>query len=257
MKQKTIAELKTLLKSNKLTDEMIRTLKNDQRKGVQKLLESFEKRQARVLESEKAFYKMGHYERTCYEAGDTYVAGVDEAGRGPLAGPVVAAAVILPQSFQLLGLTDSKQLTADQRMTYFEIIKEQAVSYGIGIVHNEDIDRLNILEATKRAMEEAIDTLSPAPETVLIDAVTLEHPKYDCQSIIKGDEKSISIAAASVLAKVTRDRLMDQIHEAYPMYHFQSNKGYGTKEHIQMLQKYGPSPYHRQTFAPIKQLKLF
>ncbi|SFB20590.1 RNase HII [Lentibacillus halodurans] len=171
--------------------------------------------------------------------------------RGPLAGPVVAAAVILPREFKLLGLNDSKQLNEETRNEYFTIIKNEAVSYGISMIDNQKIDQVNIYEATKLAMYNAIWQLNPAPDHILIDAVSLDQLSCTSESITKGDQESISIAAASILAKVTRDNLMKEIHKDYPAYGFASNMGYGTKQHLDTLTEQGVSPYHRKSFSPV------
>ena len=176
------------------------------------------------------------------------VCGIDEAGRGPLAGPVVAAAVILPKDAEILYLNDSKKLTEKRREALFDEIKEKAVSYGIGIVSPEVIDDINILQATYQAMRDAISQLDPIPEVLLNDAVTIPGVTIPQVPIIKGDAKSVSIAAASILAKVTRDRMMVQYDEIYPEYGFAAHKGYGTAVHIAAIKQYGPCPIHRRTF---------
>lgn len=190
------------------------------------------------------------YEKELYKKGITLIAGTDEVGRGPLVGPVVAAAVILPKGYILSGLTDSKKLSEKKRQYYYEIIKKEAISYGVGIVDASVIDEINILEASKQAMQKAISNLSVKPEHILIDAVKL---KLDIPStsIIKGDYLSQSIAAASVIAKVTRDNMMYELDEKYPMYDFKNNKGYPTKAHIESVKKYGILPNYRFTFRPI------
>ncbi len=179
-----------------------------------------------------------------------YIAGCDEAGRGPLAGPVVAAAVILPRNFEDPQIDDSKKLTAAQRDRLFKIIIQAAVSYAFGIVDHETIDRINILNATKKAMHQAVMGLSMVPEVVLVDAVKIpDLPAwYKQMSLIKGDTLSISIAAASILAKVRRDAIMREYHEKYPHYHFDRHKGYPTRLHRLCIQKHGPCPIHRMTF---------
>ena len=176
------------------------------------------------------------------------VAGVDEAGRGPLAGPVVAAAVILPADCFLMYLDDSKKVTPKRREVLFGQIKETAVSYGIGIVGPEIIDEVNILQATYEAMRRAVAELDPQPGILLNDAVTIPGIRASQVPIIKGDSKSVSIAAASILAKVTRDRLMCEMDEQFPAYGFAKHKGYGTAEHIAAIRKYGPCSIHRKTF---------
>ncbi len=177
-----------------------------------------------------------------------YVAGCDEAGRGPLAGPVVAAAVILPRDFYHPEIDDSKKLSANKREELFQIIQESALSYSFGIVAPEVIDRINILEATKLAMTQAIMGLSRRPEIVLIDAIKLDKLPYEQLPIIKGDTLSISIASASILAKVRRDSIMLEYHRQYPVYGFDRHKGYPTFFHRQSIKRYGPCPIHRKTF---------
>lgn len=177
-----------------------------------------------------------------------YICGIDEAGRGPLAGPVVAGAVILPKDDDILYLNDSKQLSAAKRDELFDIIKEKALSYGIGIVSHDRIDEINILQATYEAMRSAINQLDPKPDILLNDAVTIPLVDITQVPIIKGDAKSVSIAAASIIAKVTRDRLMEEYAKEYPQYGFEKHKGYGSKEHIEAIKKYGPCEIHRKTF---------
>ncbi|MDY0408146.1 ribonuclease HII [Virgibacillus soli] len=252
MQDKTIAEIKQLIKEEMITDSTLKLLKNDKRKGVQQLLKVYEKKQLQHQQLITQFQQMSVYEKRYQQLGYQHIAGIDEAGRGPLAGPVVAAAVILPPSFELLGLNDSKQLNEQTRLRFFHIIKEHAISYGVGIVDNEQIDRINIYEATKNAMLLAMEQLSPTPDFVLIDAVPLHNSKYPFMAMDKGDQKSVSIAAASILAKVTRDQLMKQLHEQYPVYQFDRNMGYGTKGHMDALSEYGPTDFHRKSFAPVK-----
>ena len=191
------------------------------------------------------------FEQEARRCGYRRIAGVDEAGRGPLAGPVVAAAVILPVRCRLIGVDDSKQLSVSERDRLYAAIMDRAVGVGVGSSTAEEIDRINILEATKLAMRRALGELVPAPDYVLIDAVSLTGVVMPVRPIIKGDALSLSIAAASIVAKVTRDRLMAQFHETYPQYNFLSHKGYGTAEHLARLAQYGPSPIHRRTFAPV------
>ncbi|MDO6449657.1 ribonuclease HII [Oceanobacillus profundus] len=252
MKKQSITVIRQQIKNNEVTDEMIQELKADERKGVQQLLKSYEKQKAKEKQLADQFVEMSHYEQVAYSKGCQYIAGVDEAGRGPLAGPVVAAAVILPVDFTLYGLNDSKQLNQATRDYFFTKIREQAVSYGVAIIDNRTIDEMNIFEATKLAMRQAINQLKPSPDHVLIDAVELRDLPYSTESLIKGDAKSISIAAASILAKVTRDNLMREMHEEYPDYNFMSNMGYGTKHHLEKLREIGASPYHRRSYAPVR-----
>lgn len=192
---------------------------------------------------------MKEVENELYESGIKYIAGIDEVGRGPLVGPVVTAAVILPRDFYDERINDSKKLTEKKRELLYDVIIENAVSVGIGISSEDVIDEINILEATKKAMIEAVNNLSVKPEYLLIDAVKLniDIPQI---SIIKGDAKSESIAAASIVAKVTRDRMMIELDKIHPEYDFKHNKGYGTKKHIEAIEKYGIIKEHRKTFAP-------
>lgn len=190
------------------------------------------------------------YERELREQGITLIAGVDEVGRGPLVGPVVAACCILPEKFNLDGLTDSKKLSEKKRDFFFEEIKKQAISYGIGIIDEKKIDEVNIYEATKLAMKQAIDNMDVRPEHILIDAMPLDLD-IPTTSIIKGDLKSITISAASVLAKVTRDRMLDELDKDYPMYDFKNNKGYPTKKHLQAIDEYGIIDQHRRSYGPV------
>ena len=193
------------------------------------------------------------YERELRENNIEYIAGVDEVGRGPLVGPVVAACVVLPKEFNLDGLTDSKKLSEKKRDFYFEEVKRQALGYGIGIIDEKKIDEVNIYEATKLAMKEAIEECKKTCkiEHVLIDAMPLELD-VPTTSIIKGDLKSITISAASVIAKVTRDRMLDELHEKFPMYDFKKNKGYPTKKHLEAIEEYGIIDEHRRSYGPVK-----
>ena len=192
------------------------------------------------------------YERELREKGINLIAGVDEVGRGPLVGPVVTACVILPEKFDLEGLTDSKKLSEKKREELYKKIEEQALGIGIGIVDNEEIDNINILNATKKAMKMAINNCNIRPEHVLIDAVKLDID-IPTTSIIKGDLKSITISAASVIAKVTRDHMLYELDKKYPMYDFKHNKGYPTKKHIEAIKEYGIIKEHRKSFSPVKE----
>lgn len=194
---------------------------------------------------------MLEYENNLYNEGVTLIAGVDEVGRGPLIGPVVACACILPVNFYHKDIKDSKKLSEKKREEMYKIIKENAISIGLGIVSEKVIDELNIYEATKIAMKEAIKNLNITPEHVLIDAMKLEL-NIPSTSIIKGDTKSESIAAASIIAKVTRDHMLDEMDKEYPMYDLKNNKGYGTKKHLEALQTYGPCKYHRVSYSPVR-----
>ena len=188
------------------------------------------------------------YEREAFADGVKLVCGVDEAGRGPLAGPVCAAAVILPPELVIPGLNDSKKLTDKKRRELYDVITAEAVSYGIAFASEKEIDEINILQATFLAMARAMEKLTPQPELALIDGNRAKDFGLPVRTIVKGDSLSASIAAASILAKVTRDRLMEQYDEAYPQYGFAIHKGYGTKRHYEALREFGPSPIHRMTF---------
>ena len=193
------------------------------------------------------------YEKELYDKGISLIAGVDEVGRGPLVGPVVACAVILPVNYHLEGLNDSKKLSEKKRNLFYDILIKDAISYGIGIIDAKKIDEVNIYEATKLAMKEAISKLSVKPEYVLIDAMKLDLD-IPSLSIIKGDAKSESIAAASVIAKVTRDRMMDELDALHPEYGFKNHKGYPTKKHLEAIKKYGVLDNYRFTYGPVRDL---
>jgi len=195
---------------------------------------------------------MTRFEEAAYDRGHRTVAGLDEAGRGPLAGPVVAAAVVLPRGCVLPGLRDSKKLTPSQRDRFLVKIKRSALAIGIGVIDHSVIDQINILEATRRAMQQAVDSLPFQPEFLLIDALHLKSCNVPQLPIIHGDDLSLSIAAASVVAKVTRDRIMLDFDRVYPQYNFKSHKGYGTKTHLEAIRKYGPCVIHRMSFRGVE-----
>lgn len=220
---------------------------DDGRAGVRKLAAAYEKKWQAYKEEQRRLEGMREFER---KYGEQYkcICGVDEAGRGPLAGPVVAGAVVLPEDCEILYLNDSKKLSAKRRGDLFEEIKEKAVSYGIGISSPARIDEINILQATYEAMAHAVKDLDVVPDLLLNDAVTIPQIPVRQIGIIKGDAKSVSIAAASIVAKVTRDRLMTEYAELYPEYGFEGHKGYGSAAHIGALKKFGPCPIHRVTF---------
>ncbi|MBP5700891.1 MAG: ribonuclease HII [Lachnospiraceae bacterium] len=218
----------------------------DDRAGVKKALEGAQKRYDKLLAEKKRIYDLGAYERQYSD--HLYICGIDEVGRGPFAGPVVAGAVILPKDCDILYINDSKKLSEKVRERLYEEIKEKAVSAAVGIVEPSRIDEINILQATYEAMRIAISKLDPGPDLLLNDAVTIPGVDIKQIPIIKGDAKSISIGAASIFAKVTRDRLMLEYDRQYPEYGFARNVGYGTAEHIAALKKYGPTPIHRRSF---------
>ena len=246
--EKKIGEIREILQAASV-DELpafIAAHEKDERAGVQALINKAKKRR---LDYEKELLrteKMKEYERKY--ASFSYICGIDEVGRGPLAGPVVAGAVILPRDCRILYLNDSKQLSEKKREELYEVIMENAVSTGLGFVSPERIDEINILQATYEAMRQAIGKLEKEPDLLLNDAVTIPGVEIRQVPIIKGDAKSVSIAAASIIAKVTRDRLMVQYDEIYPEYGFASNKGYGAAAHLEALKKYGPTPIHRRSF---------
>ena len=220
--------------------------REDSRKGVQNLLVQAEKRQEKLKEERIRLEKMREYEHKYEHLG--YVCGIDEAGRGPFAGPVVAGAVILPKDCEILGLNDSKQLSEKRREELYEEIMDKAIAAQVGYASPARIDEINILQATYEAMREAVNQLSVQPDILLNDAVMLPGISIPQVPIVKGDAKSVSIAAASILAKVTRDRLMVQYEEILPGYGFAQNKGYGSREHIEALKRLGPTPIHRRSF---------
>ncbi len=226
--------------------ECMAQYREDERGGVQKLLAQAQKRivayEAELARTEK----MKHYEKLYPEL--RYVGGIDEVGRGPLAGPVVACCVVLPKDCDILYLNDSKQVPEKRREALCDEILTKAVSVGIGVVSPQVIDEVNILQATYRAMREAVEAMEIKPEHLLVDAVTIPGIAIPQRGIIHGDAKSISIAAASIVAKVTRDHMMEEYARTYPHYDFASNKGYGTKEHIEALKAYGPCEIHRRSF---------
>lgn len=219
---------------------------SDEREGVKKLILSERKRIASYETELKRMEEMYHYERLYPEV--RYIGGIDEVGRGPLAGPVVACCVILPKNCDILYLNDSKQVPEKKREQLYEEITKKAVAYGIGVVSHEVIDEINILQATYEAMRQAVNSMKIKPEHLLVDAVKIPGITIPQRGIIKGDAKSASIAAASIVAKVTRDRMMAELDAKYPGYGFAKNKGYGSAEHIEALRKCGPCEIHRRSF---------
>ena len=247
----TINEIKEKLKwITDSEDEFLLACQSDERKGVQLAVKQWNRQQEAKLKLYDRYQRMNQIEEH-YATDYSSIAGIDEVGRGPLAGPVVAAAVILDQNKQILGLNDSKKLSITKRMELFKKINEQAIAIGIGVVSAEEIDQYNILEATKIAMNKAVSKLSQPPELLLVDAVQLQS-SIPQQTIVKGDLKSNSIAAASIIAKVTRDEMMVEYNKKYPGYGFANNAGYGTKEHLEALKHLGITPIHRRSFSPVK-----
>ena len=248
MEEKKIGVIKAELEAVAITEiqNFIDAYTPDERGGVQKLVETAKKRQEKYLVELERTENLKKYEKEYAQY--AYIAGIDEVGRGPLAGPVVTCAVILPKDCDILYINDSKKLTAAKREELYDEIMEKAVAVGIGMVGPDRIDEINILQATYEAMRQAISKLSPQPDVLLNDAVKIPGVDIKQVPIIKGDAKSISIGAASIIAKVTRDRLMEEYDHVFPQYGFASNKGYGSAEHIAAIKKYGPTPIHRRSF---------
>ena len=240
-------------KLDEVPKDFLQYLKEDKRKGVQELVRQVEAVQARRHRLAMQWEEMTRYERMLRSKGHVHVFGIDEVGRGPLAGPVVAGAVCLLEDFSLPGLNDSKKLPPATREAYYEVIMRDAAAVGIGIVEAGRIDEINILAATREAMRLAIDDAGLVPDACLIDAVELPGLACPQLAIVGGDGKSVSIAAASVVAKVTRDRIMTEYAREYPGYGFEKNAGYGTAEHLAAIARFGPSPIHRKSFAGVKE----
>lgn len=248
MEEKKIGSIKNELAELSVLElpDFIQIYSNDERAGVQKLVESAQKKLDKYYAELERIELLKKYERENSQY--AYICGIDEVGRGPLAGPVVAGAVILPKDCDILYINDSKKLSAAKREELFDEIMEKAISVGIGMASPQRIDEINILQATYEAMREAISKLNPQPDCLLNDAVTIPGVTIHQVPIIKGDAKSISIGAASIVAKVTRDRLMEEYDAIFPGYGFASNKGYGSAEHIAALKEIGSSPIHRASF---------
>ena len=246
--QMKIGEIRDLLQAaeDQMLPDFIARFENDERSGVQQLVQRAQKRLDALEKERERLMAMHQYEEQYKDC--QAICGIDEAGRGPLAGPVVAAAVILPKDCEILYLNDSKQLSAKKRELLYDEIMEKAVSIGVGYATPQRIDEINILQATYEAMRQAVNKLSVCPDILLNDAVRIPGLFLQQVPIVKGDAKSVSIAAASIIAKVTRDRLMMEYDKAMPQYHFAANKGYGSAEHIEALAVYGASPIHRRSF---------
>ena len=250
-----INEVKELLAGTP-TCEQLAELKADERSGVQKLLAAYYKRLEKAAQEKERFTKMLSYEKKYYAQGIQYVAGVDEAGRGPLAGPLVIAAVILPQDVFISGLNDSKQLSAAKRDKLYDEVLAKAVAIEVNIVSVSNIDKYNIYTATQRGMAEVLEHLPVRPQVALIDAMPVEAKGMETVSIIHGDALSASIAAASIIAKVTRDRIMERMDVLYPAYGFANNKGYGSGAHMQAIAEFGATKWHRRSYEPVKSMQL-
>ncbi|MFO7814289.1 MAG: ribonuclease HII [Halanaerobiales bacterium] len=253
----TIQEIKSYINTfediERIDNSIVKKLASDSRKGVQDISARIKRKKAKRKEKIQQWHNQNIHINKLEKKGYESIAGIDEAGRGPLAGPVVSSAVILDKQAPILGLTDSKKISLAERERLFEIILDQAVGVGIGIVSNTIIDRLNIYQATFLAMKRAVEDLKPAPEFLLIDGnQTIPDLNVEQKAIVSGDLKVNSISAASIIAKVTRDRIMDELHQSYPSYNFISNKGYGTKEHIDVIEDIGPCPYHRFSYKVVQ-----
>lgn len=251
---KTIKEIKEELLTIEEPNTFIEQLSHDNRAGVKTALAQWHKKYTKKQQKIESHQMKISFDKSFQPFQGALVAGVDEAGRGPLAGPVVTAAVILPlDTSKLIGLDDSKAINKVNRFLLAETIKEVAIAYSIHIQSAQVIDQLNIYNATRSSMEEAVKTLSSNPDFVIVDAMQLTIP-FATDSIIKADEKSLAVAAASILAKTTRDELMEKLHEEYPEYNFKQNAGYGTAEHLAALKSDGPCKHHRKSFEPVKSI---
>ena len=250
----TIKEIKEQLANiQRLDDPLLAELEQDSRSGVIQAIAKRKRDIQKRIDEDERLEGMLTYEKECYARGMELIAGVDEVGRGPLAGPVVAAAVILPKACKIPGLNDSKKIPKSKHKEIYEAVLQNAIAIGIGVKDNQVIDQVNIYEATKLAMMEAIGQLEPQPQHLLIDAMKLDLP-IPQTSIIKGDANSLSIAAASIVAKVTRDQMMEEFDCEYPGYDFTQNAGYGTANHLAGLDKLGVTPIHRRSFEPVKSM---
>ena len=250
----TIKEVKERLAMiDELDHPLFEELILDGRAGVQAAISKRKRELQKQVDEDLRLEKMLAYEKKLYAQGIDLIAGVDEVGRGPLAGPVVAAAVILPKACKIPGLNDSKKIPKSKHKEIYEAVLQNAIAIGIGVKDNQVIDQVNIYEATKLAMMEAIGQLEPQPQHLLIDAMRLDLP-ISQTSIIKGDANSLSIAAASIVAKVTRDQMMEEFDREYPGYDFAQNAGYGTANHLAGLDKLGVTPIHRRSFEPVKSM---
>ena len=250
----TIKEIKEQLANiQRLDDPLLTELEQDSRSGVIQAIAKRKREIQKRIDEDERLEGMLAYEKECYARGMELIAGVDEVGRGPLAGPVVAAAVILPKACKIPGLNDSKKIPKSKHKEIYEAVLQNAIAIGIGARDNQVIDQVNIYEATKLAMMEAIGQLEPQPQHLLIDAMKLDLP-ISQTSIIKGDANSLSIAAASIVAKVTRDQMMEEFDKEYPGYDFAQNAGYGTAKHLAGLDKLGVTPIHRRSFEPVKSM---
>ncbi|NGP44143.1 ribonuclease HII [Bacillaceae bacterium SIJ1] len=249
----TIHDIRRRLKQQSVTPAEINALKQDQRAGVQRLIQSYERKRLLAQKEAERFEQMAAYEKDLRSQGKEWIAGVDEAGRGPLAGPVVAGAAMLTDDFFYPALNDSKKMSPAARKACYTYIMDNALATGVGIVTAEEIDAMNIYKAAQLAMVKAIENMNQRVDHVLVDAMKLAISTPQTK-LIKGDQKSISVAAGSVVAKVTRDELMERMAYRYPQYGFHEHMGYGTKKHLEALKAHGPCELHRKSFQPIKEL---
>lgn len=246
---KSIKDIKAQFENEPIQNikSLIQIYKDDNRKGVKDIIKTYENKLLIIEKQKIKLEQMKKYENDAYLNGKKIIGGIDEVGRGPFAGPVVTCCVVLPKDFDIIGIDDSKKLSETKRKELFLKIKQNAIEIAINMEHNDVIDNINILEATKKSMLKNIESLKNKPDFLILDAINL-NINIPYISMPKADEKSVSVAAASIIAKVTRDEYMKQMHKMYPQYKFDVNKGYGTKEHIQALKKYGACPIHRKTF---------
>ncbi|MBR5796925.1 MAG: ribonuclease HII [Phascolarctobacterium sp.] len=251
----TISEIREILLGSP-SEEFLAELEQDGRVAVKKLLQAYHKRMEKAAIERERFHKMLSYERQYYAEGAKLIAGVDEAGRGPLAGPLVIAAVVMPEEFFISGLNDSKQISASKRDKLYDEILQKALSVSVNVVSISNIDELNIYRATQQGMAEVLLHLDKQPDVALIDAMPVEAGDIKTVSLVHGDALSASIAAASIIAKVTRDRIMEKLDTLYPAYKFANNKGYGSKEHMQAIDMEGVTEWHRRSYEPVKSLNL-
>lgn len=246
----TISEIVEWLESTEgvLTPHDLAVLRQDIRLGVRRMVERIDRQRSREQQEVLRISELWRQEQKLWSEGYRSVAGIDEAGRGPLAGPVVAAAVVFPRQLHITGVNDSKQLSPEQRELLYHQIMQAATAVGVGTCDHEYIDEHNILQATKEAMRRAVAELSCSPDYLLVDGNMLPNPSWKGEAVVKGDASCFSIAAASIIAKVTRDRMMTELHHLYPQYGFAAHKGYSCREHYAALEQYGACPIHRQTF---------
>lgn len=250
-----INEIKAILAENP-TEAQLEEFKADARAGVQKLVQSYYKRLEKEAEEKQRFYKMMEFERKFTAEGAEYICGVDEAGRGPLAGPLVIASVILPKDVFISGLNDSKQISAVKRDKLYDEVVAKALAISVNIVSISNIDTKNIYRATQEGMAEVISHLAIKPQVSLVDAMPVHVEGVKSVAIVHGDALSASIAAASIIAKVTRDRIMEDLDKLYPVYGFAGHKGYGSALHMQAIREHGASIWHRRSYEPIKSMNL-